>query len=410
MKCAVLAAGEGTRMRPLTQNKPKVMLPVAGKPILHHVLDSLKAAGISEFVFLIGYKGDVIKEYFGSGSKFGIRIDYAIQKEQLGTANAVACLKEYFGKEKNGFVQINGDTLVKPDALNALAKSSSTMLTVREAPNPQDFGVIEVNGASVLRIAEKPKEPKSNLANVGAYKFFPDIFDAIENTCPSSRREYEITDSIQMLIDSGKKVTYNKIDWWIDVGKPWDLLSANEILMKDMKSAKGEIKGVVEPYAVLKGAVSVGEGTVIRSGSYIEGPVIVGKNCKIGPNCYIRPNTCIGDNCHVGAGTELKNTILMSGSNAPHLNYVGDSVIGERCNLGAGTKIANLRADGASVYSVLKDKVVDTGRRKMGAIIGDDVKTGINVSINVGTVIGAGVAISYGRSVHGYIPPNAQVI
>ncbi len=410
MKCAVLAAGEGTRMRPLTQNKPKVMLPVAGKPILHHVLDSLKAAGISEFVFLIGYKGDVIKEYFGDGSKFNVQIEYAIQKEQLGTANAVACLKEHFCKAKDGFMQINGDTLIKPDALKALAKSSNTMLTVREVPNPQDFGVVEVKGASVLRIVEKPKLPPSNLANAGAYKFFPDIFDAIESTALSSRREYEITDSIQMLIDSGKKVAYNKIEWWIDVGKPWDLLAANEILMKGMKSAKGEIKGVVEQYAVLKGAVSVGEGTVIRSGAYIDGPVIIGKNCRIGPNCYIRPNTCIGDNCHVGAGTELKNTILMNNSNAPHLNYVGDSVIGERCNLGAGTKIANLRNDGANVYSVLKDKVVDTGRRKMGAIIGDDVKTGINVSINVGTVIGAGAMISYGRSVHGYVPPGARVI
>lgn len=410
MRCAVLAAGEGTRMRPLTQNKPKVMLPVAGKPILHHVLDSLKAAGLSDFVFLIGYKGDVIKRYFGDGSKFGVGIEYAVQKEQLGTANAVACLKEFFGREKNGFVQINGDTLVKPEAINALAKSRNTMLTVREVPNPQDFGVLEVKGASVLRIVEKPKVPPSNLANVGAYKFFPDIFEAIEKTRPSSRMEYEITDSIQMLIDSGKKVRYGKISWWIDVGKPWDLLGANEILMKEMKGGKGTVKGKVESCVTLKGAVSVGEGTVILSGSYIEGPVIIGKNCKIGPNCYIRPNTCIGDNCHVGACTELKNTILMDNSNAPHLNYVGDSVIGERCNLGAGTKIANLRADGANVYSILKDTVVDTGRRKMGAIVGDDVKTGINVSINVGTVVGADAMISYGRSVHGYIPQNARVI
>ncbi|MDD5503544.1 MAG: sugar phosphate nucleotidyltransferase, partial [Candidatus Thermoplasmatota archaeon] len=283
----------------------------------------------------------------------------------------------------------------------------NTMMTVREVPNPSDFGVLEVKGNSVLRIVEKPKVPPSNLANVGVYKFFPDIFNAIDHTQLSARNEYEITDSLQMLINSGKKVTYNKVSWWLDVGKPWDLLNANELLMKDMKSG---VKGTIEQYATLKGAVQIGEGTVVMSGAYIEGPVIIGKNCKIGPNCYIRPSTYIGDKCHVGAGTEIKNSIIMNGSNAPHINYVGDSVVGERCNLGAGTKIANLRHDGHTVYSTLKDTVVDTGRRKLGAIIGDDVKTGINVSINVGTVIGGGTTVAYGRSVNGYVPPGAKVI
>lgn len=406
MKCAVLAAGEGTRMRPLTQNKPKVMLPFAGKPMLHHVIDVLKQAGFSEFVFLVGYKGDAVKEYFGDGSKFGIKIDYATQKEQLGTANALHCMREFLEKDADGFVQINGDTLIKVDDVRALAKSKSTMMTVREVPNPCDFGVLEVKANAVVKIVEKPKVPPSNLANVGVYKFFPDIFNAIDHTQLSARNEYEITDSLQLLIDSGKKVAYNKVSWWLDVGKPWDLLSANEMLMKEIRT---EIKGTVEQYVTLKGAVQIGEGTVVMSGAYIEGPAIIGKNCKIGPNCYIRPSTFIGDRCHIGAGTEVKNSIIMSNSNAPHINYVGDCVIGERCNLGAGTKIANLRHDGHNVYSTLKDQVVDTGRRKLGAIIGDDVKTGINVSINVGTVIGGGVAVAYGRSVNGYVPPGARV-
>jgi NDP-sugar pyrophosphorylase family protein len=172
-----------------------------------------------------------------------------------------------------------------------------------------------------------------------------------------------------------------------------------------MSSLEMQQLGDIENNVVIKGIVSIGKGTIIRSGSYIVGPVIIGENCDIGPNCYIRSSTAIADKCHIGAGVEIKNSIIMTGSKIPHLSYVGDSIIGENCNLGAGTKIANLKLDKTNI-SVGQ---LDTKRRKFGAIIGDRVQTGINTSINVGTMIGNDSFLGPGASVHGVISPNARV-
>jgi bifunctional UDP-N-acetylglucosamine pyrophosphorylase/glucosamine-1-phosphate N-acetyltransferase len=183
----------------------------------------------------------------------------------------------------------------------------------------------------------------------------------------------------------------------MDIGRPWDLLDANEYFLSGLQSvASGEI----EPLATLKGSVSVGEGTIIKNGSYIVGPVIIGKNCDIGPNCYIRPGTSIGDNVRIGNAVEIKNSIIMKGTHIGHLSYVGDSIIGERCNFGAGTKVANLRHDGRTIRVTLKGKIMDSGRKKLGTIMGDDVHTGINSMINVGAVIESKAMIGPGELVN----------
>jgi len=166
-----------------------------------------------------------------------------------------------------------------------------------------------------------------------------------------------------------------------------------------VREAKGRINGKVEDFAVIKGDVTVGEGTVIRSGSYIKGPCIIGKDCKIGPNCYIRAYSSIGNNVHIGNAVEIKNSIIMDNTNVPHLSYVGDSIIGENCNLGAGTNVANLRFDDAEVKVNVKGGMESSGRRKFGCIIGDNVKTGINVSILPGRKIGPNKLINPGTIV-----------
>ena len=203
--------------------------------------------------------------------------------------------------------------------------------------NPSDFGVLETENNKVVRIIEKPKTPPTNLANAGIYLFRESMFDFIDRTQPSVRRELEITDSIQMLIDSRAPVGYSPLTGrWIDIGYPWDLLKANEHLLKDLK---GSCEGTVKPYATIKGEVAIGKGTLIRNGSYIEGPIVIGENCDIGPNCFIRPSTAIGNRVRVGNAVELKNTIVMEGTHVGHLSYVGDSVIGRGCNFGARTKV-----------------------------------------------------------------------
>jgi bifunctional UDP-N-acetylglucosamine pyrophosphorylase/glucosamine-1-phosphate N-acetyltransferase len=196
---------------------------------------------------------------------------------------------------------------------------------------------------------------------------------------------------------------YQEIKSWLDLSYPWDLLLANESMLAGLEAQN---LGEVEENVVLKGAVAIGKNTVIRSGTYIIGPVIIGEGCNIGPNCYIRPSTAIGDGCNIGAAVEVKNSIIMKGTKIPHHNYVGDSVIGERCNLGAGTKIANLRLDKADIQVA----GIDTKRRKLGAIIGDRVETGINASIDVGCIIGNNTFIGPGVVVSGVILPGSKIL
>jgi UDP-N-acetylglucosamine diphosphorylase/glucosamine-1-phosphate N-acetyltransferase len=253
-----------------------------------------------------------------------------------------------------------------------------------------------------VRIYEKVAKPPSNLANAGLYLLTPDIFNAVSRVKKSPRGEYEITDSLQLLIDEQYTVTYEVIDHWLDLSYPWDLLAGNEALMHRVA---WENLGSQEGNTVMRGLVSIGRGTVIKANSYIEGPVVIGENCEIGPSCYIRPSTSIGDNCHIGSAVEVKNSIIMRDSKIPHHNYVGDSVIGEGCNLGAGTKIANLRLDKGEITAM----GIETGRYKLGAILGDRVQTGINACIDVGSLIGNDTYIGAGAVASGVIAPNSRI-
>ncbi len=398
MKAIILAAGEGNRMHPLTYTRPKVMLPIANKPIVEHLLIEAKEAGIEEFVFIVGYHDEQIRKYFGSGKNWGVSIDYSTQRKQQGTADAVRMVE---GMVDGNFMVMNGDIITAREDIKSLAAGNDITMSLFEVEDTEGLGLVEVGKDRVIRIHEKVGSPPSNLANAGLYLFTPDIFSAIAKTPVSRRGEYEITDSIQLLIDSGQNVLYQNVGYWLDTSYPWDLLSANELLLARIEP---ENLGVVEENVTIKGTVSIGKGTVVKSGSYIEGPVKIGQNCDIGPNCYIRPSTSIGDGCHIGAAVEIKNSIIMNGAKTPHHNYVGDSIIGERCNLGAGTKVANLRLD-------KKEVVVDgraTGRRKLGVIMGDDVETGINSCINIGTIIGNNAMIGPGALAHGIVAPNSK--
>lgn len=405
MKALILAAGEGKRMRPLTIARPKVMLPVMGKPILEQILINAKKAGIDDFVIVVGYQAEVIKQYFGRGKKWGIKIEYARQDRQLGTANAIAAAEKQLASEER-FLVLNGDGILGFSDMERLLKNKGMGLLTREVDNPQEFGVIESSKGKARRIVEKSARPPSNLANVGVYIFDSGIFEAIDKTALSPRGEYEITDSIQYLIDSGREVSLVKAASWIDLTYPWDLLQANELLMKKMKE---KLQGEVEPRATIKGKIVLGKNSILRDGAYIIGPAIIGENCEIGPNCYIRPNTVIGNNAKIGHAVEVKNSIIMDGTHIGHLSYVGDSVIGQNCNLGAGTIIANLRFDEKNIKVNIEGKTIDSKRRKLGAIMSDYVQTGINSMINAGTVIGGNALIGPGVFVKGEVSSNSVV-
>lgn len=407
MKALILAAGEGTRMRPLTANIPKPLLPVSGKPFLQHIIETLESLGIADIFLLIGWKNQRIKEYFGEGKRFNVNISYLYQEERMGTAHAVGIAQSQMDTP---FLCLNGDIVVSESYLKGVmdfySKYDGCIMSLAEVENPERFGVVSISDDKVMEIEEKPNVPKSNLVNAGIYLFTPSIFSAIEKTGKSSRGEYEITDSIKILMEEDEVFGYTLNEPWIEIGRPWDLLSANFALMQNLKE---DVKGEVQKYVEIQGPVQIGKKTVVRNGSYIQGPVIIGEDCTIGPNCMLRPSTVIGNGCKIGNAVEVKNSIIMDRSNVPHNNYVGDSIIGQNCNLGAGTKIANLRLDGKNIKAILRGKPVDSGLRKLGVIMGDEVKTGINSSIDPGTIMGENSYLGPNALASGSIAPRSRI-
>ncbi|MDH5365156.1 MAG: sugar phosphate nucleotidyltransferase, partial [Dehalococcoidia bacterium] len=273
--------------------------------------------------------------------------------------------------------------------LHKKEKPAATMAVV-PVENPEDYGIVELEDEKhVKRIVEKPKheEAPSNLANAGIYVFSTEIFDKIRETSASARGEWEITDAISQLSKEKKTVLAVKIsqDDWVDIGRPWDLLEASRWALERMEH---KVWGLVENGAHLIGPVTVAETARIRSGAYVEGPALIDEESDIGPNCYIRPYTSIGKKVRIGNACEIKNSIVMDQAHIGHLSYVGDSILGEKCNLGAGTITANYRLDGGTIKMVVKDKVVDSGRTKLGAVLGDGVKAGINALFMPGVKVG----------------------
>ena len=399
MRAFILAAGEGTRMWPLTDTRPKPLIPLGNKPIIEHILDAVIDAGIRDITILIGYEGRQIADRYGYEYK-GARIDYLYQKERKGTGDAVLYAEKY---KDDKFLILNGDLYFEKGALSEILRYENAILGVYRE-DASNYGLL-VGEEKLEEIKEKVPE-SSGLVNAGIYVFAREIFEYIKRVKLSPRGEIEFTDAINMFAKENdvRIVKYDGL--WLDIGMPWHLLDATKQYLDKLEC---DIEGEIEENVVLKGKVCVGKGTRIMSGTYIEGPVLIGENCKIGPNAYIRPYTVIGDNCHVGNACEVKASIIMNGSKVPHFNYVGDSIIGENCNLGAGTKIANLRLDERNIKVVVKGKIVDTGRRKLGVIMGDYVHTGINVSIDVGTMIGAYTAIAPGARIKGVVATKSRI-
>ena len=412
MKAIILSAGEGSRMRPLTLTKPKTMLPVAGKPIIQYNIESLRDNGITDILLIVRYKEEMVRDYFGDGSDFGVDITYKTQRDFLGTADAISYGEDFI---EDSVIVLNGDIILDNEIIGEIIEKYNqmkpdTLMVLTEVDNPSAFGVVEIKDGKVKNIVEKPKngEEPSNLVNTGIYIFNKDIFEKIKKTELSERGEYEITDSLSMQIEDGKEVVGHKTNKdWIDVGRPWELIEVNEELISQLKT---EIRGKIEGGAHIHGEIFLDEGSIIRAGVYIEGNVYIGKNCDIGPNSYIRGNSYFGDHVHVGNAVEIKNSIIMENTNVSHLSYVGDSVIGSNCNIAAGTNIANLRFDNRPVKTKIKNQMIDSGRRKLGSIIGDSVKTGINSSFSPGVKVGHNSTIGSGVLLYDDVPSDTRVL
>lgn len=392
MQAVVIAAGQGTRMGPLTDGLPKPLLPVGGTPIVERVLD-VAAPYVDEFVVIVGYEADQIETHVGDEHR-GVPVEYVRQAEQLGTAHAVQRAEPHID---GPFLALNGDVYLTSALVEQLAAAAGTAMAVKPVDDPRSYGVVDTDDQRVTSIVEKPDDPPTALANLGLYRFTPRIFEYIRRTERSERGEYEITDSLQRALDDGRSVTAITYDGpWLDIGRPWELLDATEHVLADLH---GDVRGDVEPNATITGPVVVEDGARVRNGAYIEGPVVVQAGADVGPNAYVRASSVIGPNVRVGNAVEVKNSILMADTAVGHLSYVGDSVLGRDVNFGAGTTVANLRHDDQSIAMQVKGEMVDTGRRKFGVVVGHDTKTAINTSLNAGVTLGTTTTTTPGETV-----------
>jgi glucose-1-phosphate thymidylyltransferase len=311
MKAVVLAAGQGTRLRPVTLTMPKPLVPVANKPLLAYAVDILKNVGVDEVGIVVNSLDSPISTHLGDGKSLGVKVEYIVQEEQLGLAHAVNLCRDFVGDEP--FCVMLGDNIFQ-DKMEALLRDfpdsdSEAAIALYEVPDPTRFGIAEVEGDSIIRVVEKPKDPPSNLAICGVYLFRSSVFDAIGRIKPSWRNELEITDAIQELITGGHKVMpYVLRGWWIDAGKPSAIINANQLVLGDLPYSPAPENDQIQGESEVSHRVLLGEGTIVKD-SVIRGPVIIGDNVTI-TNSYVGPYTSIGNNVVI-ENSEIEASIVM---------------------------------------------------------------------------------------------------
>lgn len=327
MKGIILHGGHGTRLRPLTHTGPKQLLPIANKPMSQYGLESLRDAGITEIVIIIGGVGsEKVKEYYGDGSNFEVKITYVEQDYPKGIAHAISLCENFIGNDK--FLTFLGDNILLDSISNYVKEfeqsDASASIVLCEVENPSRFGIAYVNEGVITKIIEKPKEPLSNLAVIGVYLLTPKIFDVISRLKPSWRNELEITDTLQMLLEEKQKIIYNTVkENWKDTGTPKDIIQANNIILNKMTPF---FDGIKENGVKISGNVIVGKNSILKEGCEIIGPIIIGENCIIEKNCIIGPNTSIGDNSKI-SNSNIENTIIMSNCKIDYNGKIRDSII-----------------------------------------------------------------------------------
>ena len=331
MKGIILAGGTGSRLRPITHTGPKQLVPVANKPVLEYALDDLIEAGIEEIGIVLGNKGrDAIQEYFGDGSSWGIDITYIVQGTPLGLAHAVGCTKDFVGDEP--FVVYLGDDLMKEGIVDLVSdfdsNSYAAKIGLQEVEEPSRYGIVETDETgNVVQLVEKPDKPPSNLALIGIYVLTPKIFDQIKDLEFSWRGEYEITEAIQGLLESGHDIQSHIVHgWWKDTGKPEDVLHANRLVLDDFEPA---LDGIIEDDEQIQGRVEVGAGSIIKEGATVRGPVSIGKKTTIQPGTYIGPYTSIGDECDI-ANVHIESSVVVGKSTVDCDQTIVDSLIGRK--------------------------------------------------------------------------------
>jgi UDP-N-acetylglucosamine diphosphorylase / glucose-1-phosphate thymidylyltransferase / UDP-N-acetylgalactosamine diphosphorylase / glucosamine-1-phosphate N-acetyltransferase / galactosamine-1-phosphate N-acetyltransferase len=395
MKAVILAAGDGLRLRPLTETRPKPLLTAAGKPILHHLVSEAAKAGITEAVIVVRHMKEKIAGYV-SNNDLGMKVTLVEQGAENGTGAALLAAQQHVD---DTFLALAGDIVTDASVMRQVMEGHSGMLSVglKKVRSTHGYGVAELSGDRISIFEEKPAHPRSDLANISVTCMEPTVFSELKSLGKSERGEYELVS----LFTGAKGVVVE--GYWSDIAYPWDLLDANAHILSRMEARSGHIDN-----STVDGKVIMEKGAKVIN-SYIEGSAYIGAGTVIGPNACLRGSCSIGRNCSIGPGTTVKNSILLDCVNAKHLTYIGDSVIGEGVNFGSGTQIANYRFDSDNVNVLTEKGWVNSGRKKLGAFVGDNTKFGVLSCTMPGKLIGSGCEIHSGVVVNRNVPSGSRV-
>ncbi|MBI2547692.1 MAG: NTP transferase domain-containing protein [Candidatus Aenigmarchaeota archaeon] len=412
MQTVILAGGAGNRVYPLSLTKPKPMFKILGKPLLHHVIDTLKEAKLKNFIVVTGHHDDQIKNYLGDGSQIGVNIQYTRQGKPLGMANAIQTVKDLI---EDNFLVVNGDDVFDASLIEqqlSMLKNGGvdSILSCKPVTETWKYGILKMSGDKVTQIIEKPplgQEP-SNLAVIGSYILPPKIFDYYEKI-PVSDSQHEM--AIQKLIDNGGTVNAVKYDGVFSGYKhPWDLFAINQYLMEKLLTKQTIEDGAnVSEKAEVNGNVWISKGAKILENAFIRGPCYIGVDSVIGNNALIRNFSSIGDKSVIGFSSEITNSII--GDNCWfHTNYVGDSIIGDNCSFGSGAVTANFRFDEETVKVNIGGKRIDSGRNKLGVIMADNCKVGVNATLSPGVKLGPNSIVGPNVYLKSDLEPNKIIL
>ncbi|MDY6775280.1 MAG: sugar phosphate nucleotidyltransferase [Halobacteria archaeon] len=383
MKAVILAAGEGRRLKPLTNLRPKPMIPVANKPLLEHVVEAVAEAGIDETVIVVGYKRERIQSYFGDGNDWDVSVEYAAQERQLGTGHAVLQAEEYVDGD---FVVLNGDRMIESDVVESIVDKhrdgDGTVVAVTRADEPSDYGVVETEGDEVVSITEKPPEyeTQTDVINAGVYGFDVSVFDEIRDTPTGADGEISITSTLSRLIDRSQRVRAVRSEMWIDVSHLWDLIQVNS-------------------NAIDRGYEGIGDS---RIDGDVVGSVCVGDGCRVGHNSTVMRGTSLGDNVRVGANAVVSNSVVLEDAYIGEGAVVKDAVVGANAVIEPNSTVAGGRSD-----VVVENEIHEDVR--LGGVIGDNSRIGGGATVETGTVIGDGTTAEEGVRLSGKVPSDSEV-
>jgi glucose-1-phosphate thymidylyltransferase len=336
LKGLILSGGKGTRLRPITHTSAKQLVPVANRPVLFYAIEAMADAGIEEVGIIIAPEtGDEIRDAAGDGKRFGVRLTYIVQDEPMGLAHAVLTAEAFLGQAP--FVMYLGDNLLQGgigDLVRAFDdQRPDALILLTPVPDPEHYGVAELNNGTVVRLVEKPAAPRTDLALVGVYMFTACVHDAARAIEPSARGELEITDAIQYLVDEGRRVDPHIVKgWWKDTGRLEDMLAANRLVLDTIETrVDGDLID-----SRIDGRVVVEEGARLERSS-VRGPAIIGAGAQL-TDCYVGPYTAVGEGCVI-ANAEVEHSILLAGSSVHDLDgRMESSLLGRNVKIGRGAR------------------------------------------------------------------------